>query len=132
MISSFLSFSFRFFLLQILRFTMRDWLSLPSTLPNNPSPLVKERHIRAKCITHYEMDLIEEEEEEEVVMDMKRSLSISSMTSMDSDLSQPSKYIEQKVRNKKKCVTCINSFLDLLESRWQKSTGYRRICQLVR
>lgn len=131
MISSFLSFSFRFFLLQILRFTMRDWLSLPSTLPNNPSPPVKERHMRTKCITHYEMDLIEEEEE--VVMDMKRSLSISSMTSMDSDLSQPSKYIEQKVRNKKKkCVTCINSFLDLLESRWQKSTGYRRICQLVR
>lgn len=39
--SSFLSFSFRFFLLQILRFTMRDWLALPlspstlSSIKNN-------------------------------------------------------------------------------------------------
>lgn len=36
--SSFLSFSFRFFFLQILRFTMRDWLALPLS-PSSPSSI---------------------------------------------------------------------------------------------
>lgn len=75
---------------------MRDWLTLPSALVvNTPND-----EIRPKCITHHDMQFIEEEEEEqeeEQVIDMKRSLSTSSMTSIDSDLSISSNYIEHKI-----------------------------------
>ncbi|KAG2231468.1 hypothetical protein INT48_007541 [Thamnidium elegans] len=75
---------------------MRDWLALPSSAPSNTP---KDDGIRSKCITHHDMTFIEEEEEEEEeqVIDMKRSLSTSSMTSIDSDRSLSSNYIEHKI-----------------------------------
>lgn len=71
---------------------MRDWLALPASTPNDDG-------IRSRCIKHHDMAFIEEEEEEEEeqMIDMKRSLSTSSMTSIDSDRSLSSKYIEHKV-----------------------------------
>lgn len=65
--SSFLSFSFRFFLLQILRFTMRDWLALPLS-PSSPSS-IKNNSDEDDCtydIVNRPTDDDEDDEEQEL------------------------------------------------------------------